>query len=592
MSPMRPASPGHPLAPPRWSRSHRPWRSLLLGLLLVLLCSGPASAFPPAPLVPPPPPAPRPPAPLPAPLPGPLPAPPLVPGPPQGTTAAGPAPAWISLDGRRVVEIRVAAGAQTPQLAAARGSAELRRLADNHAIDPDQLEVRDEPPYAMVGLEQAGGFRPLLAVDDRAGGAFGQGRQELALRYRDQLRGAIRQYRSSHRLESWLTGTGLALLVLLVYALWWHLQQRLNRRLARTIEAAGQRWWPRGLRLGGGQLLDGEQLRDGLQALRRLGHWSLLLLASYLLIPLLLGFFPPTQAVAEGLRSQLLALAGRLLEQLINAIPSLLAVALILALTALVIRLSNAWFLALARGRLQLPGFYPEWGRPTGRIVAMLLLLAGLVIAWPFIPGSGSQVFQGAGLFLGVLAALGSSAAASNVISGLMLIYTRAFREGDRVEINGLVGVVVDQSLLVTRIQTPLDELVSIPNATVITASVRNYSLPGREIARPVALATCVTIGYDVPWRLVHGLLLEAVAHTPGLAATPAAKVLQTSLNDYHITYELNAAVADPLAYRETLSALLGAIQDSFARAGVEIMSPLFQVNRDGPANTVPPPGA
>jgi small-conductance mechanosensitive channel len=491
-----------------------------------------------------------------------------------------------------VVEIRVAAGAQTPQLAAARGSAELRRLADNHAIDPDQLEVRDEPPYAMVGLEQAGGFRPLLAVDDRAGGAFGQGRQELALRYRDQLRGAIRQYRSSHRLESWLTGTGLALLVLLVYALWWHLQQQLNRRLARTIEAAGQRWWPRGLRLGGGQLLDGEQLRDGLQALRRLGHWSLLLLASYLLIPLLLGFFPPTQAVAEGLRSQLLALAGRLLEQLINAIPSLLAVALILALTALVIRLSNAWFLALARGRLQLPGFYPEWGRPTGRIVAMLLLLAGLVIAWPFIPGSGSQVFQGAGLFLGVLAALGSSAAASNVISGLMLIYTRAFREGDRVEINGLVGVVVDQSLLVTRIQTPLDELVSIPNATVITASVRNYSLPGREIARPVALATCVTIGYDVPWRQVHGLLLEAVAQTPGLAATPAAKVLQTSLNDYHITYELNAAVADPLTYRETLSALLGAIQDSFARAGVEIMSPLFQVNRDGPANTVPPPGA
>ncbi|MFM9111340.1 MAG: mechanosensitive ion channel family protein, partial [Prochlorococcaceae cyanobacterium] len=576
--------PGHPLAPPRWSRSHRPWRSLLLGLLLVLLCSGPASAFPPAPLVPPPPPAPPPP--------GPLPAPPPVPGPPQGTTAAGPAPAWISLDGRRVVEIRVAAGAQTPQLAAARGSAELRRLADNHAIDPDQLEVRDEPPYAMVGLEQAGGFRPLLAVDDRAGGAFGQGRQELALRYRDQLRGAIRLYRSSHRLESWLTGTGLALLVLLVYALWWHLQQRLNRRLARTIEAAGQRWWPRGLRLGGGQLLDGEQLRDGLQALRRLGHWSLLLLASYLLIPLLLGFFPPTQAVAEGLRSQLLALAGRLLEQLINAIPSLLAVALILALTALVIRLSNAWFLALARGRLQLPGFYPEWGRPTGRIVAMLLLLAGLVIAWPFIPGSGSQVFQGAGLFLGVLAALGSSAAASNVISGLMLIYTRAFREGDRVEINGLVGVVVDQSLLVTRIQTPLDELVSIPNATVITASVRNYSLPGREIARPVALATCVTIGYDVPWRQVHGLLLEAVAQTPGLAATPAAKVLQTSLNDYHITYELNAAVADPLTYRETLSALLGAIQDSFARAGVEIMSPLFQVNRDGPANTVPPPGA
>jgi small-conductance mechanosensitive channel len=169
-----------------------------------------------------------------------------------------------------------------------------------------------------------------------------------------------------------------------------------------------------------------------------------------------------------------------------------------------------------------------------------------------------------------------------------MLIYTRAFREGDRVEINGVVGVVVDQSLLVTRIQTPLDELVSIPNASVIAASVRNYSLPGREIARPVALATTVTIGYDVPWRQVHALLLAAADRTPGLVNQPPARVLQTSLNDCHITYELNAAVADPLTYRETLSDLLGAIQDSFAAAEVEILSPLFQVNREGPANTVP----
>jgi small-conductance mechanosensitive channel len=274
----------------------------------------------------------------------------------------------------------------------------------------------------------------------------------------------------------------------------------------------------------------------------------------------------------------------------INAIPSLLAVALILALTAVAIRLSNAWFAALARGRLHIPGFYPEWGRPTARIVSLLLLAAGLVTAWPYIPGSRSQAFQGAGIFLGVLAALGSSAAASNVISGLMMIYTRAFREGDRVEIQGVVGVVVDQSLLVTRIQTPLNELVSLPNASVIGAAVRNYSLPARDMSRPVALATGVTIGYDVPWRQVHALLLEAARRTPGLATTPPAVVLQTSLNDYHISYELNAAVENPLTFRETLSALLGAIQDCFAEADVEILSPLYQANRDGNSRTVPPP--
>ncbi len=66
--------------------------------------------------------------------------------------------------------------------------------------------------------------------------------------------------------------------------------------------------------------------------------------------------------------------------------------------------------------------------------------------------------------------------------------------------------------------------------------------------------------------------------------------VLQTSLNDYHISYELNAAVENPLTFRETLSALLGAIQDCFAEADVEILSPLYQANRDGNSRTVPPP--
>lgn len=506
----------------------------------------------------------------------------------QAKTAAPP-PAWITLDGRQVLEIRVASGAQTPAGLAQRGTQRLRQLADDHAIDPDQFTTRSEPPYVMVGLQRGDGFTPLLAVDDRAAVAFDTSATALAERYRDQLRGAVRQYRSSHRWQSWLAGTGLALLVLLGFGLWWRLQQGLNRRLARAINQGSVHWWPQGVRFAGSQWLDARQLRDGAQALRQIGHWTLLLLASYLLIPLLLGLFPPTQAIAEGLRGQLLTLAGRLLDGLVQAIPSLLAVALILALTSLAIRLSNAWFAALARGRLHIPGFYPEWGRPTARIVALLLLAAGLVTAWPYIPGSRSQAFQGAGIFLGVLAALGSSAAASNVISGLMLIYTRAFREGDRVEINGVVGVVVDQSLLVTRIQTPLNELVSIPNASVIAASVRNFSLPAREVARPVALATGVTIGYDVSWRQVHGLLLEAARRTPGLAAEPPSVVLQTSLNDYHISYELNAAVQDPLNYRETLSALLGAIQDCFAEADVEILSPMYQANRDGNSRTVPP---
>jgi small-conductance mechanosensitive channel len=170
------------------------------------------------------------------------------------------------------------------------------------------------------------------------------------------------------------------------------------------------------------------------------------------------------------------------------------------------------------------------------------------------------------------------------------LIYTRAFRVGDRVEINGVIGVVQERALLVTRLKTPRNELVSIPNATVIGASVVNFSFSRREIQQPVALATTITIGYDAPWRQVHALMLSAARSVAGITDEVEPFVLQTSLNDFHISYELNAFVRDPATYRETLSAVLAALQDEFAAAGVEILSPGYHAIRNGNRSTLPPP--
>lgn len=500
--------------------------------------------------------------------------------------AGVPSPSWVTLDGEPVIEIRVAAGAQKPADLARRISLELKRLAEDPAMGPAQLVVEEHPPYWMVSQQLPDGSRvPRLAVDERAARSFGLSQQALAERYRDQLQAAILQYRSSHSLESWLRGTAMAAALLGVYLLWLHWQRRLHRRLRRSLLARCP-----GLRIGPTQLLEAGQLRTLLLLALDLFHWSLLLLVSYLLIPLLLGFFPPTQVLAAGLRGQILAVVGLLASAVLARVPSLLAIGLILAVTAVLVRASNAWFRALDQGRVRLPGFYPEWGRPTGRIAAVLIVMAGLVVAYPYVPGARSQAFQGAGLFVGILAALGSSAVATNVISGVMLIYTRGFQEGDRVEINGVLGVVQDRALLVTRILTPRHELVSIPNATVIGASIINFTLPQRETGHPVALATTVTIGYDVPWRQVQALLLEAAASVAGIAADPPPCVLQTALNDFHISYELNAHVQDVNLYRQTLSELLGAIQDQFAAAGVEILSPGYHAVRNGNRSTVPPP--
>lgn len=503
------------------------------------------------------------------------------------------APGFITLEGRRVLEIRRAPGAQKLEEYVGRGSARLRELAEDRTFEASAIVVREEAPYSFVGIQRADGrFTPELGVDDRAGACFNLTRQALALRYRDNMRKAISAYRKSHTFSAWLQGTTLATLVLVFYIFWLGMQGRLNQHLRHRISDTPGFILKRLGPLGVSKYVETNQVRQILQAVRQVVHWSLILAISYLLIPLLLGFFPPTQGIAEGLRKQLRDLVLSFLLGVVQAIPNLLSILVILFITVLVIRASQAWFAAVHHGRLRIPGFYQEWALPTARLVGILLTLAGLAAAFPYIPGSDSKVFQGAGLFLGALAALGSSAVASNIISGLMLIYTRAFREGDRVEINGVVGVVQDRALLVTRLQTLRNELVSIPNASVIGASVVNYSFSRREVQKPVALATTITIGYDVPWRQVHELMLTAARSVSGITDEIDPFVLQTSLNDYHISYELNAYVLDPSTYRQTLSEVLAALQDQFAAANVEILSPGYHAIRNGNRSTVPKPAS
>jgi hypothetical protein len=195
-----------------------------------------------------------------------------------------------------VIEIKVAAGAQTPRELATRISRGLQQLAKDSSFNPDRLVVEEHPPYWMVSVRlDDGSTLPRLAVDSRAAALAGLSQQALAEVYRDKLRAAIRQYRERHRPEVWLWGSGMALLLLILYVLWIRWQRQLHRRLLRRIQARDQGW-----QLGSSQLLDVDQLRFGLHLGLEIVHWTLLLLISYLLVPLLLSQFPPTQILAAA----------------------------------------------------------------------------------------------------------------------------------------------------------------------------------------------------------------------------------------------------------------------------------------------------
>jgi small-conductance mechanosensitive channel len=224
--------------------------------------------------------------------------------------------------------------------------------------------------------------------------------------------------------------------------------------------------------------------------------------------------------------------------------------------------------------------------KPTYQLVRLLVVLIALVVTFPYLPGGNSDAFKGISIFIGLLLSLGSSSAVSNVLAGLVLTYMRPYRGGDRVKIADTVGDVVEKTLLVTRVRTPKNVEVVIPNSAILSNQILNYS--ALASSRGLILNTTVTIGYDAAWRTVHELLRRAALETDGILHDPPPFVLQTSLNDFHISYELNAYTGRPNEIQEIYSRLHEAIQDAFNLAGVEIMSPAYHALRDGNMVTIP----
>jgi small-conductance mechanosensitive channel len=162
----------------------------------------------------------------------------------------------------------------------------------------------------------------------------------------------------------------------------------------------------------------------------------------------------------------------------------------------------------------------------------------------------------------------------------------RAFQVGDFVRIGNDVGEVIEKTLLVTRMCTQKNEVITIPNGTVLGGVVVNYSAEARK--RGVIFHTLVTIGYSAPWRQVHQLLLSAALSTEGVLQDPPPFVLQTALNDFYVSYELNAYTVKPRDMQNIYSILHQNIQDTFNEAGVEINSPHYASLRDGNETTIP----
>jgi small-conductance mechanosensitive channel len=297
-----------------------------------------------------------------------------------------------------------------------------------------------------------------------------------------------------------------------------------------------------------------------------------------------------TMSVAVHLIVLFLSVVEYLWSGFVGYLPNLFTIVFIVILARFVIRTIGLIFEGIQGRRIHLKNFYPEWADTSFGIIKMLIYVLTAVIIFPYLPGSSSPAFQGISIFVGVLVSLGSTTAVANVVAGVVLTYTRAFKIGDQVEVADTRGRIIERSTFVTRIQTLKNVIVSVPNSRVLNSNIINYSKNMGQTG--LLVHSNITIGYDVPWQKVNKLLIAAASKTDGIASHPEPFVLQAALQDNYVNYEINGWTRKPEELPKTYSDLHANILDEFHGHQVEITSPAFRAVRDGNAITIPEPNS
>ena len=424
------------------------------------------------------------------------------------------------------------------------------------------------------------GDEVLMAVLEEDALAEGRPRKEIAEEYSQKLKTAIEKYRAERSWKSIATAALFTLIATLVLIAALFLINKLYHRGEAKIQA-----WLESkkihIHIQTFEVVRAERIRTLFMGGLRIIQVFIILLLFYTYLHLSLSFFPWTKPFASQLFDYILGPLQTVGSAVLAAIPNLIFLAIIILIAVYILKLMRLFFNDVEKGVIVLKGFYPEWAKPTYRICRLLVIAFAAVMAFPHIPGSNSPAFKGISIFFGVLFSLGSTSFVANILGGYSLTYRRVFKVGDRVKIADFVGDVIDMRLSVTHLKTIKNEVITVPNSMIVNSHVVNYSSLARE--KGLILHTTVTIGYDTPWRQVHALLLMGAERTSGLLREPPPFILQKSLDDFYVTYELNVYTGKPLEMAAIYSELHQNVQDAFNEYEVQIMSPSYRFDPDRP---------
>jgi len=480
--------------------------------------------------------------------------------------------AAVVVDGVTLFHLR-GVSALPAKVRAALVEKQIKAVAKDLAVSASSVRVETVDDRSRIVAAE---YEIVILVDADAR-VEGVSRKVLSEVYAGRIAKAIEAYRHDRRPGSLLLDSVYAVVatVVLVFLLWGvhrttrKLETVLERRYKGRVQSIEEKLHA---------AVQAEQIWRALRGLVAALRWLLFLELSLLYLQYVLGLYPWTRGFSQKLLQLVLAPIQRMAISIVEYIPS----AIFLIILALLIRfiLKAFWILfdAIARESVKIRRFEPEWAWPTYRIVRGVVIVLAVIIAYPYVPGSDSAAFKGISVFVGVLLSLGSSSLVSNIIAGYIMTYRRTFKMGDRVMIENTIGEdVMDVRLLVTVLRSIKNEEVVVPNSTILSNQVINYSSLARE--KGLILHTTVGVGYDAPWRQVEAMLLMAADRTQGLRKDSVPFVWHTSLGDFAVNYELNVYCEKAYDMFDLYTELHRNILDVFNEYKVQIMTPSYEMD-------------
>ena len=490
----------------------------------------------------------------------------------------------VVVEGDTLFYIYAKRGGHTPQQRAVMNATAITELGKRFNLKPDSLYLESSD----IVTDLMYGDKVLASFTDQDGLWEGRTRDQLAADKRQIVVDKLKDMKKEHSL--WQLGKRIIFFVLVLlgqYLLFWATTWLFKKLKIRIQRLKDTKLKP--ISIQDYELLDTQKQVNLLIFLANILRYAFMLLQLVLTVPLLFSIFPQTEKLAYQIFSYIWNPVKSIFGGVIDYIPNLFTIFVICLAVKYLVRLVHYLATEVQSDRLKLNGFYPDWAMPTFHIIRFLLYAFMIAMIYPYLPGSDSGVFQGISVFVGLIVSLGSRTVIGNIIAGLVITYMRPFKLGDRIKLNDTTGNVIEKTPLVTRIRTPKNELVTIPNSFIMSSHTVNYSASARTYG--LIIHAEVSIGYDVPWRKVHSLLLKAAQATQGVAADPEPFVLETELQDWYPVYQINAYITEADQLAQIYSNLYQSIQDVFAEADVEIMSPHYMAVRDGNETTIPKSG-